>query len=242
MAELTPTQEAQLTAYVERMYAVWLPTVEQAVLAGYTRFGIAPDPAAIATTSAVWRQQVDGFVTTQLTPVAEEAYVEEDPAGSFVAVAITVMVAATTTFLLAQILEVQADLTTILATATSVAAAVVAMRDYLNPAAGRWRTKAVTVAQTEGDRWVQFATLTGARSAQRRDGVQRIKQWVSRDDNRVRPAHVLADGQRRPLDVAFDVAGFPMQYPKDPSAPPELVVNCRCGMNIKRLEAVPDGR
>lgn len=238
MAELTAAQEQQLQEYILRMYGVWLPAVEAAVLGGTVAFGMRPNPTAITTTVGMWRQQIMLLETQQLAPIAAEAYEEEDPAGSFsISDAIIAgAAAATLAFLLAQIGELQAALTTALATATGIAAAAVAMRELLNPANSFWRFKSAQVAQTEGDRWVQAATLAAAITAQRRDGIAREKTWVTRDDDRVRPTHMAADGQTRPVRVAFNVGGLPMMYPKDPSAPPELVVNCRCGMRITKVD------
>lgn len=235
MAELTPQQEAELAAYIAGMYATWLPAIEAAVLAGYIRFGIAPDPAAINTTAAVWRDQIAQLQAGQLTPLAAQAYAAEDPGqlpppGDPL---LTAAAAATLVFLMAQIPEIQADLVTIVATATGVAAAVTGIRAYLSSANAKWRSKSLQVAQTEGDRHVQAATLAAAFRMQRRDGLPREKTWVSRDDNRVRPTHEVADGQTRPIGVPFIVGGSEMMYPKDPSAPAQEVVNCRCGMRIR---------
>lgn len=236
MAELTPSQEAELQQYILGMYGVWLPAVEVAVLAGTVRFGLVPAISAVTITTEVWRRQIMLLESTQLQPIAAEAYKEEDPDGQLLmsGAIIAGAAAATLAFLLAQVGEVQAALATIVATAVSSAAAAVAIREFLNPGASRWASKAAQVAQTEGDRWVQAATLQAAFRAQARDGIPRDKTWVSRDDDRVRPTHNVADGQIRPIAVPFIVGGFPMMYPKDPSAPADLVVNCRCGMRISK--------
>lgn len=54
--------------------------------------------------------------------------------------------------------------------------------------------------------------------------------WLSERDDRVRPTHVTADGQRVPVDEPFWVGGYRMMYPTDSSlgAGPEEIVNCRC--------------
>lgn len=235
MAELTPAQQQQLAAAVEAAYAVWLPTVEAAVLAGYLKFGIVPDPAAINTTAAVWAQQVQQLEDQQLEPLGADAYHQEDPGGggNLTDALIIAAAAATTAFLMAQVGEVQAQLVTIVATAVSVAAAVAAIRLFLAASNQHWRDKADLIAWTEGGRWVEAATLQGALNASRRDGKQRVKVWVSKDDNKVRPTHFLADGQQRELLAPFNVGGFPMMYPHDPRGPVQEVANCRCGLRIK---------
>lgn len=66
-----------------------------------------------------------------------------------------------------------------------------------------------------------------------------VKQWRTRGDARVRDTHRAVNGQLRLLDEAFTVGGALMQYPGDPSAPPDLTVNCRC---VMRVEPAPSER
>lgn len=54
------------------------------------------------------------------------------------------------------------------------------------------------------------------------------KTWNTMEDEKVRPAHVAANGQSVPAHDPYTVGGFPMQYPGDPTAPPHLTANCRC--------------
>lgn len=56
------------------------------------------------------------------------------------------------------------------------------------------------------------------------------KKWVAHHDDRTRPAHREADGQTVPATDTFTVGGYRMRYPKDPSAPLHLTINCRCIM------------
>lgn len=242
MAELTPEQEAAIAAYVQQMYGVWLPVASAAVLAGYNRFGAPPDPAAINATTELWRQQILLLEAQRLEPVAEESY-NAEIAGVAGAVAFSAAApliagaaAATLLFLLAQVGEIQGQLRHILVGSRSIADAAAAVAAYLDPSAPHWASKSQQVAQTEGDRWAQAATLAGAVAAQRADGIRRQKVWVSRDDALVRPAHVAADGQKRDLLDMFNVGGFPMLMPLDPRAPAQLVVNCRCKLRIIRQE------
>lgn len=65
------------------------------------------------------------------------------------------------------------------------------------------------------------------------------KVWVTRDDQRERPAHRAADGQTVPLRDYFQVGGVPMRYPGDPAAPPELVINCRCSIDLVKTGEAP---
>jgi len=57
---------------------------------------------------------------------------------------------------------------------------------------------------------------------------QPAKRWVAHHDDHTREEHRDIDGTAVPLGLAFIVGGSPMQYPGDPSVPPELTYNCRC--------------
>lgn len=54
------------------------------------------------------------------------------------------------------------------------------------------------------------------------------KRWVAHHDDRVRPAHLALDGTTVKKWQPFHSGPFALQYPGDPSGPPELVRNCRC--------------
>lgn len=54
------------------------------------------------------------------------------------------------------------------------------------------------------------------------------KRWVTRKDAKVRHTHVEAEGQTVPLAEPFIVGDYPLQYPGQRGAPPELIYNCRC--------------
>jgi hypothetical protein len=60
------------------------------------------------------------------------------------------------------------------------------------------------------------------------------KTWVTVMDNRVRPAHVLAEGQRVPLTQPFTVGGELLMHPGDSSLGATLgnIINCRCSSVI----------
>ncbi len=62
------------------------------------------------------------------------------------------------------------------------------------------------------------------------------KEWITRRDDRVRVSHKRVDGRAIPLDERFDVAGFEMEGPHDPLAPADLVIGCRCLLNILSKE------
>ena len=68
---------------------------------------------------------------------------------------------------------------------------------------------------------------SGSNSAMESLGVE-MKQWFSMKDNRVRLAHIIADGQRVKIGEPFDVGFEDLQYPGDPNGSPWNIINCRC--------------
>lgn len=78
--------------------------------------------------------------------------------------------------------------------------------------------------------------VTGAENRGRLEGMRRAsdngilleREWMDAGDKRVRDLHALLDGQRRSVDEPFEVEGYKIMYPGDPSARPEMVYNCRC--------------
>lgn len=53
--------------------------------------------------------------------------------------------------------------------------------------------------------------------------------WRTAEDDRVRDIHEVMDGQRVALGEMFvDGNGNELEFPGDPTAPPETTINCRC--------------
>lgn len=85
--------------------------------------------------------------------------------------------------------------------------------------------RATTIARTE----VIAASNAGSfAQAQVLADPTMTKRWLATDDARTRETHRKADGQTVPLLAAFEVGGFPLMLPGDPTGPPEEVINCRC--------------
>lgn len=87
----------------------------------------------------------------------------------------------------------------------------------------QWEVRAERIARTE----TTGAFNAGAQQAYAEEGAG-VKQWLATPDDRTREEHLEASGQCVPADQPFDVGGFSLQFPGDPSGPAELVVNCRC--------------
>lgn len=83
--------------------------------------------------------------------------------------------------------------------------------------------------------------VTGAQNAGRQDsyeaavkmGIEMEKQWLATLDNRTRHEHAMLDGKTVDYDEPFEVSGYKLMYPGDPSGAPEMVYNCRCTMIAK---------
>lgn len=93
------------------------------------------------------------------------------------------------------------------------------------------------IARTEAARAWNSATLAAAQALTGPDRPL-VKQWLSRRDADVRDSHAEVNGQLRLLDEPFTVAGVPMSAPGDPTAPPDLVCNCRCALALARADQV----
>lgn len=56
------------------------------------------------------------------------------------------------------------------------------------------------------------------------------KRWITERDERVRAAHRELDGRVRPIGSTFVTQSGTIRYPGDITAPPHLVLNCRCSL------------
>lgn len=92
-----------------------------------------------------------------------------------------------------------------------------------------YANRATTVARTETIGATNAGSFASAQALAEVIGDPNPqKVWLATDDARTRDTHRIADGQRVSLTEAFLVGGFPLQFPGDPSGPPQEVINCRC--------------
>lgn len=96
----------------------------------------------------------------------------------------------------------------------------------------RWPNRARVIAQTEVNRAYGAGTMAAGIEQARVTGKSLVKTWRTHHDDRVRATHHAVDGQTVPVWQPFYVGTYPMQFPGDPSAPPEEVINCRCELHI----------
>lgn len=98
-------------------------------------------------------------------------------------------------------------------------------------ATDRWPNRARTVARTETMGAVNAGVFRAAQlDAEARGDLAPFKVWISTEDNRTRPTHVAADGQRTLLSEPFRVGGAQLLFPGDPRGPANEVINCRCSI------------
>lgn len=94
-----------------------------------------------------------------------------------------------------------------------------------------WLGRASVIAQTETAAAMNAGRLQAATDFAEANDLSPdsiTKVWITREDDRVREAHAAVHGDRRPLTEPFVVAKVKMMVPGDPSAPPELTIQCRC--------------
>lgn len=69
-------------------------------------------------------------------------------------------------------------------------------------------------------------------------GIKVHKEWMATFDEHTRYTHRLLDGQKRPTDKPFEIEGYTIMYPGDPTAHPSMIYNCRCTL-VGDLDSYP---
>lgn len=97
-------------------------------------------------------------------------------------------------------------------------------------AASVTQPRAEVIARTESHgarNAVNYATVTRVNNAFGVSGAIR-RRWQAANDSRTRDTHRRADGQVVDLSEPFQVGRASLEFPGDPSGPPEEIINCRC--------------
>jgi len=234
-------EERRLTALVWAALRRWLQRVLDAVMAVYRRFGITPDPTSIYSTVPEWEEEVDRIIP-ELVPSARLGWEDVLPDSDSSLVSTDSYVQASLAMsrnLLVRIPDegynlIFAEITDGVNDGEGVREIAARIERVLETTGSeRWRGRAETIAVTEVNRAANAGAYAAGLQAERDEGVSMVKRWLDSDDSRVRPAHRRADGQEVLLSQPFIVDGFPMMMPGDPSAPPHLVIWCRCSMQIR---------
>ena len=98
---------------------------------------------------------------------------------------------------------------------------------------GKWQWKARRIARTEIHAATEYGRLKAAEDTAYETGQKMFKRWRSSRDERVRPTHVVADGQVVALGEKFQVGAAMLRFPGDPEGGhPEETIACRCTVSI----------
>lgn len=248
VAAVLAAAEVAVAAYVLAAYTKWLAAVSAAVLGGFLRFGIAPDPGAIWSTVPLWERQIDGLID-HLRLIARAGWINasgqlgvdvpyqrDDPI-------LVDQLLRTRNLMVRTVDEVYRQV--IHALGESVAAGgttedqVERVRHVLDvTGTENWPARSRTVAVTEVHRAWNFGALAASMRIQRREATVTIfKAWDAREDSAVRPGHKRADGQTVSIYQPFIVNMEPLMMPGDPSGSPSNVINCRCKPRFSRRES-----
>lgn len=88
------------------------------------------------------------------------------------------------------------------------------------------RHQATRIARTEANAAANYGSMETANSMFGQNGY--IKEWLSAQDGRERPAHGAANGQKVQANQNFIVGGESLPFPSHPSGSAANIVNCRC--------------
>jgi hypothetical protein len=233
--------ENQLAGTVGGSLRRWLTRARDVVMKPFRDRGGMPDADAIFSTQPAWEAEVE-TILTHIGRISMDAWsgaVDVPPVSrhSFV----MAQLAMTQNFLVRIPDEVYNLVFAEIVDGTNAGESVpqVAQRvDRVLTYTGseRWPNRARTIAQTETTRAYGAGTLAAGLEQSRVTGRLLRKRWDSRHDTRVREGHREVDGDTLQLGMPFYVDGWPLQFPGDPTGPPETVINCRCKLMILNEE------
>jgi hypothetical protein len=221
-----------------RILTAWLDDVRARVLASFRRDGQAPDAQPLREEQAAWNQAIeDQFIPVVASRMQYpyDAFLPEDEESGFGDDPFVRDYLQDVTARMVRLpIEVYADITRIITAGLDAGSSVPdiaeVVRERLTASGSEyWPNRATVVARTE----TIGATNAGAHAAALRraeiEGVEAEKVWLATADDRTRPTHQVADGQRVPLQSPFTVGGVPLRFPGDPMAnAPQETIQCRC--------------
>jgi len=235
-------------AYLEMMLE-WLAAVKTAMFAGgIARLGLVPDPLKVFTQTPKWYALTEQYTAKVAEDVLAAPYRDLFADGTLFESRPFVRnwIADRANRLQRVPDEVYGHVATIIDKATVNGATIPDVTDQVEKLfdatdVQTWKNRARTVARTEvvgaynGGLHDAFAMVVEADP-----DAAYVHRWLATDDQRTRPDHREADGQAQPWGTAFNVGGFAMMHPHDPTAPPQEVVNCRC-TELLEIENEPTG-
>lgn len=248
VAAVLAAAETAIAAYMLGAYTRWLAQVLAAVLGGFLRFGIAPDPDALWSTIPLWQKQIEGLIE-QLRLIARAGWINtssqlgvdlpfdpQDPILVDQLQRTRNLMVRTADEVYQQIIKVLGESVAAGGTVEDQARRVRHVLDVTGTE--NWPARARTVAVTEVHRAWNFGALAASMRIQRREATVTVfKRWDARDDSATRPGHKRADGQTVSIYQPFIVNMEPLMMPGDPSGSPSNVINCRCKPQFSRRES-----
>ncbi len=242
--------EARITAAERALYTSWLASISRWLVKakrGVYANGPNPDPTGVFSAAPDWAQEMDRFVHGPVKDTMGIAYrdlfgdgyrFDTRPAVVAHLAGVHNRMVRTTDDVFGLVAGEVARGATAGASMPDIADRV----DEVLSATGteRWRSRAVTVARTEG---------VGSLNAGRHDSFEAVAEelgepmehmWISTIDSRTRSSHAGADQMRVPLGEPFNVGGADLRYPGDPLGPAEEVINCRCSELVLGVDEQPD--
>jgi F like protein len=212
------------------------------VMQPFERFRATPNPDAVYAAKPVWMSDVDRIMNA-LTPALQEGWAAAHLPGVFRPddPYIQANLALTRNLLVGIPDEVHAlVIREILAGSNAGqnnAANAARVSDVLDYSGSEnWPNRAAVIAQTESNRHYNSSLLAHGLLVQQQDGGVYMKEWQTLTDGREREAHRIADHQVQLLHIPFMVGGEPLQFPCAPDGRANNVINCRCGMTLKRVD------
>lgn len=233
--------ENRLTSVVGASLRRWLTRAREAVMSPWRQYQMMPDPSGVYQVQPEWNDEVT-IIASEVGRIAMDAWNRATDVPPVSRHAFVMASLAQTENFLVRIPDevynlVFAEITDGVNAGENVeqiAGRVDRVLTYTG--SQRWPARARTIAQTETTRAYGAATVAAGVEQSRVTGRVLRKRWDTRDDNRVRNPHREVDGTVLDVFMPFYVEGFPMMFPGDPSAPPELVINCRCDLVILNEE------
>lgn len=213
----------------------WLSQIRNPVLRPGGTAGI--DPNGVHAGDLAWRRGVAAFTSDTVVPILGRAYREHfDEDFPFTHRPYVAAHLETVQNRLTHIPdEVFDDIRGILAAGTAQGRSIPEIaaqieQQLLTANSTVWRNRATVVARTETIGAYNAGTNDAFNAVSEVLEIEMEKVWLATDDDRTRHTHKAADGQRVPLSSTFTVGGFNLDFPGDPSGPPQEVIQCRCTM------------
>lgn len=205
----------------------FLDKVRELINAAFNRFRTNPSPAVVFEATPIWRKAVDDVVDFLKDMVRGS---DDDP--------IVLTQLDFTRNLLKGIPDevYRLVLREVIAGATNgeTPEQMTERVDKVLDASGseRWSGRARVIAATESTRAWNAGLYASGLKVQQGNRRPLYKEWLAHDDDRVRPTHHEADGQRVLLSQPFQVGTALLMFPGDATGPPDEVIACRCALSI----------